>query len=145
MYLFETGLGEVFKPRPQAPAPKPPPKRPQIQGKVVKDGHWRYCSAPSGGLVSCDLNLKVRFRRSFAEFLRAVEAAYGRWMEKPTAQKLVKKLQADLKKWHDDMLYHKLLDNDPMNFVVGLNYRRSNGTWLVADSSLRQWHRLIDI
>jgi hypothetical protein len=66
-------------------------------------------------------------------------------MEKPTAQKLVKNLQ-DLKKWHDDMLSHKLLlDNDPMNFVVGLNYRRSNGTWLVDHSSLRQWWRLIDI
>jgi len=148
MYLFETGLGEIFKPRPRAPA-KPPPKapaqRPPKEGWVVKDGHRRFCGDPSGGVVSCDLNLKVRFRRSFDEFLREVEEAYGRWMARPTARMLVKKLQNDLKQWHEDMLYYKLLDNDPINLVAGLNYRRSNGTWLVDGSSLRQWWRLIDI
>jgi sulfur relay (sulfurtransferase) DsrC/TusE family protein len=89
--------------------------------------------------------LKIRFRRSFDEFLREVEDAYGRWMARPTARMLVKKLQKDLKQWHQDMLYYKLLDNDPINFVAGLYYRRSNGTWHVDDSSLRQWWRLIDL
>jgi hypothetical protein len=149
MYFLETGLGEVFKPRPKSPPPKPPPKalanQPPKEGKVVKDGHWRFCGGPYQGSVSCDLNLKVRFRRSFDEFLREVETAYGRWMARPTAQMLVKKLQNDLKQWHQDMLSQKLLDNDPINFVAGLYYRRSNGTWLVDGSSLRQWWRLIDI
>ena len=149
MYFFAADLGEVFKPRPQAPTPKPPPKPPVQQppkrGWVAKDGHRRFCSEPSAGSVSCDLNLKVKFRRSFAEFLREVEAAYGRWMARSTAQKLVKKLQPDLKKWHDELLHQKTFDNDPMIIVAGLNYRRSNGTWLAVDSSLRQWSRLIDI
>jgi hypothetical protein len=150
MYLFETDFGEVFKPRPKAPPAKLPPKAPEKPppkaGKVaVKEGHWRFCLAPSGGTVSCDLNLKVRFRRSFDGFLREVEGAYGRWMERSTARMLVKKLQKELKQWHEDMLYYHVLDNDPLFLVAGLSYRKSNGTWLVNDSSLRQWHRLIDI
>ena len=32
---------------------------------------------------------------------------------------LVNELQKDLKQWHDDMVYHKLLDNDPMFLVAG--------------------------
>jgi hypothetical protein len=79
------------------------------------------------------------------EFLRDVENAYGRWMAKPTAQRIVKKLQKNLNQWHDDMHYHKVLNNDPLNLVAGLTYRRLNNAWLVDDSSLREWHRLIDI
>jgi hypothetical protein len=148
MYFLETDLGEIFKPRPTVPAKPPaqaPAQRPPKQGWVVKDGHRRFCGDPSGRSVSCDLNLKVRFRRSFDEFLRELAEAYGRWMARPTARMLVKKLQNDLKQWHQEMLSQKLLDNDPINFVAGLNYRRSNGTWLVDDSSLRQWWRLIDL
>ena len=138
MYFFDTGYGEVFRPRPKAPPPK--------AGKVtVAEGHWRYCGTPSGGSVSCDLNLKVRFRRSFDDFLREVENAYGRWTAPSTARMLVKKLKNDLKKWHDDMLYYHVLDNDPLFLVVGLYYRKSDGSWLVDGSSLRQWHRLIDL
>lgn len=111
----------------------------------MKDGHRRFCLAPDKRSVSCDLNLKVRFRRSFDEFVREVENAYGRWMERPTARILVKKLQKDLQRLHQEMLDQKLLDNDPIMVVAGLNYRRPNGTWLVDDSSLRQWWSLIDI
>ncbi len=149
MYLFENALGEVFKPRPAAPTPKPPPKpaaqRPPKGGWIAKDGHRRFCSAPSGGVVTCDLNLKIRFRPSFDSFLREVENAYARWMSRPTAQKIVKKLQKDLKQWHEDMLFHHVLSHDPLVLVAGLNYRRSNGAWLADSSSLRQWQRLIDI
>jgi hypothetical protein len=149
MYLFENALGEVFKPRPAAPTPKPPPKppaqRPPKEGWIAKDGHRRFCGAPDKRSVSCDLNVKVRFRRSFDEFLHAVENAYGRWMDKRTARMLVQKLQMELQKWHQEMLDQKLFDNDPINIVAGLNYRRPGTTWLVNDSSLRQWWRLIDI
>jgi hypothetical protein len=148
MYL-QTGLGQVFKPRPQGPAkqpPKAPAKQPPPkQGWVVKDGHRRYCSAPDGRQVGCDLNLRVKFRRSFDGFLREVENAYGRWMAKSTAQMLTKKLQKTLKDWHQEMLNSQLLDNDPIVLVAGLNYRRSNGTWLVDRSDLRQYWRLIDL
>lgn len=149
MYFYDNSFGEVFKPRPRAPTPPPPPKapaqRPPKQGWVVKDGHRRFCGDPSGSSVTCDLVLKIRFRRSFDEFLRAVEDAYGRWMARPTARMLVKKLQKDLKQFHQEMLDSKRFDNDPVILTVGLSYRRSNGTWLVSDSSLRQWQSLIDL
>jgi hypothetical protein len=148
MYLFENALGDVFKPRPIAPTPKPPvkaPARPPKQGWVTQDGHRRFCGPPSGGTVSCDLNLKIRFRTSLDSFLREVENAYARWMSRPTAQKIVKKLQQDLKQWHQEMLSQTVLNADPLLLVVGLHYRRSNGAWLTDSSSLRQWQRLIDI
>jgi hypothetical protein len=147
MYL-QTGLGQVFKQRPQGPAKQPPKavaQRPPKEGWVVKDGHRRFCAAPDGRSVSCDLNLRVKFRRSFDEFLREVEHAYARWMARPTAQMLAKKLQKTLKQWHRDMLNGTLLDNDPLVLVAGLHYRRSNGSWLVDRSDLRQYWRLIDI
>ena len=149
MYFVETGLGDIFKPRSKAPikppAKTPAPQRPPKEGSVVADGHRRFCPTPFKGAVTCDLNLKVRFRRSFYEFLRGVENAYGRWMARPTAQMLVKKLHKELKQWHDDMLYAKLLDNDPVVMAAGLSYRSSNSSWHVVDSSLRQWQRLIDL
>ena len=81
MYLYGTDFGEPFKPRktePAKPSPKAPQRPPPKEGKViVPEGHWRFCGSPSHGTVTCDLNLRVRFRRSFAEFLRNVEAAYG--------------------------------------------------------------------
>ena len=95
--------------------------------------------------MTCDLNLSVRFRKSFAEFLRNVEAAYGRWMADSTANKLVKKLAKELKQWHEEMLSVHALDNDPMTLVAGLLYKKSNGSWLVVDSSLRQWRRELDL
>jgi hypothetical protein len=146
MYLYESDFGEVFRPRPRTPPPpKPPDRPPPKEGKVVADGHMRFCPAPSGGTIGCDLTLKVRFRSSFDEFAREVERAYARWMEPVTARMLVKKLQNDLKQFHQEMLQAKVLDNDPMYLVTGLFYRKSNGSWLVRDSALRQWHRLIDI
>jgi len=146
MYLL-TGLGQIYKPRkePPKPPPKAPAQRPPKEGWVIKDGHRRHCGAPDGRSVHCDLNLRVRFRSSFEEFLREVENAYGRWMERPTARTLIKKLQKDLKQWHQELLNAKALDNDPINLVAGLHYRRSNGTWLVDRSDLRQHWRLIDL
>jgi hypothetical protein len=147
MYLV-TGLGQIFKPRPKVTA-KPPPKGPAKPapkaGWVVKDGHRRFCSTPAGRAVSCDLTLRVRFRRSFEEFLREVEGAYGRWMERSTARTLVKRLERDLKQWHQELLTAKALDNDPIMLAAGLGYRKVNGAWLVDRSDLRQYRRLIDI
>jgi hypothetical protein len=111
----------------------------------VKDGHRRYCSAPDGRDVGCELNLRVKFPRSFDEFFREVENAYGRWMAKSTAQMLVKKLKKTLNDWHQEMLNSNLLDNDPLVLVAGLDYHRSIGAWLVHRSNLRQYQRLIDL
>lgn len=147
MYLYETGLGEIFKPRPKAqakPTIKAPAKPPQA-GWVKKDGHRRFCSDPDRGTVSCDLNLKIRFRRSFDEFLRTVEDAYGRWMAKPTAQRLTKTLRGRLKELHQELLGQTVFDNDPIVLVAGLHYRQSNGAWLVERSDVRQYQRLIDV
>jgi hypothetical protein len=123
MYFFETRLGE------------PPFK------KVTKDEDWRNCLPPQepGGGVICDLELKIRFRRSYHEFLREVEDAYGRWVARPTARMLVKQLEKDLKETHREMLFRKVLDNDPIILVANLNYRRSHGKWVVDKSVLHQW------
>jgi hypothetical protein len=145
MYLYETEFGEVFRPRSTAPPPKPPDKPPPKEGWVRANGHRRFCQAPSGRTVSCDLILKVRFRKSFDQFVREVEGAYARWMERSTAQKLVKKLEKDIKQSHGEMLSSHALDDDPICLTVGLFFRKSNGSWLVNDSSFRQWRRLIDL
>ena len=112
---------------------------------MVKNGYRRYCGAADGGAVSCDLHLKVRFRHSFGEFLREVEGAYARWMEKSTARRLGKNLTKDLKQWHQELLSAKALENDPISISAGLFYRNSGGAWLVDRSDLRQYWRLIDI
>jgi hypothetical protein len=149
MYLYGTDFGEPFKPRktePAKPSPKAPQRPPPKEGKViVPEGHWRFCGSPGDGSVTCDLNLRVRFRRSFAEFLRNVEAAYGRWMAAPTAKKLTQKLAKELKQWHEEILSARAFDNDPLTLVAGLFYKKSNGSWLVVDSSLRQWRRELDL
>jgi len=136
-----TGLGQIFKRRPKVTA-EPPPKalaKPPLKDVwVLKDGHWRFCSAPYGRAVSCGLELKLKFRHSFEEFLREVEDAYGRWMERPTARMLIKKLQKDRKQWPQELLSAEALGNDPIVLVAGLLYRRSNGTWLVDRSELCQ-------
>jgi hypothetical protein len=145
MYI-ETGLGQAWrmKRRPKKVSVKRPPK----EGTVVKDDHWRWCAgSPSKvtGAIMCDLYLKVKFRSSFEEFLRDVENAYGRWMERPTARMLIKKSQKTLQQWHQDMVNKKLYDNDPIKLEAILKYRRSNGRWFVGDSLLDKWSRLIDL
>lgn len=87
----------------------------------------------------------MKFRRAFDEFVHEVENAYARWMTRPAAQALMKRLQKTLKEWYQEMLTYKVLDNDPLVLVAGLHYRRSNGSWLVTDSDLRQYRRLIDL
>src|SRR5262245_12767437 len=106
MYLV-SGLGQIFKPRPNVtpkPSPKVPPKPAPKEGWVAKNGHRRFCGAAGRGTVTCDLNLKVRFRHSFDEFLREVEGAYARWMERSTARSIVKKLTDGLRQWHQELI-----------------------------------------
>ena len=147
MYIV-TGLGQIFKPRSKV-TPKLPPKAlqkaaPRV-GYVAKNGHRRFCGAADDGAVSCDLLLRVKFRRSFEEFLREVENAYAKWMERFTARRLVKNVTTDLKQWHQELLRASALDNDPIMISAGLFYRSANGAWLVERSDLRQYWRLIDL
>jgi hypothetical protein len=147
MYLV-SGLGQIFKPRPKItpkPSPKAPPKPAPKEGRVSKNGHRRFCGAADDGAVACDLLLRVKFRRSFEEFLREVENAYVRWMERSTARRLIKNLTTDLKQWHQELLRASALDNDPIMISAGLFYRSANGAWLVERSDLRQYWRLIDL
>jgi hypothetical protein len=141
MYLFETRLGEHFKPRQKArtPTPKAAAKPPPKSGEVVKGRDSRFCLAPAGDSVNCDLNLNVKFRSSFEKFRLEVEDAYARWTTKKIAQMLVNNFQGNLKKLHDEMVDSKLRDNSSIVLVASLKYRMSNGAWIVVDSSLRQW------
>ncbi len=149
MYVHDS-LGEPFRPRRKTPAQLPSKSATKLfnDGWVVKDGHRRFCGpapSPSDRELHCDLELRVRFRRAFDKFVREVESAYVRWTTRPTVQALIKKLQKNLKEWHQEMLNSKVLDNDPLVLVAGLHYRRSNGSWLVTSSDLRQYRRLIDL
>jgi hypothetical protein len=150
VYFIETGFGEVFKPRPRPPA-KPPPKAPAQSPPpqdewVVKNGHRRFC--PSVGTterhMGCDLELKIKFRHSFEDFLREIENAYGTWTTRTEARALTKRLQPTLKQLHQTML-KRLLGNDSVVILVGLHYQKSNGIWRADDSSVRHWWKLIDL
>ena len=66
-------------------------------------------------------------------------------MAAPTAKKLMQKLAKELKHWHEEILSARAFDNDPLTLVAGLFYKKSNGSWLVVDSSLRQWRRELDL
>lgn len=146
MYI-ETGLGQAWKVKPRPK--KVPAKRPPKAGKAVKDGQYRFCVTPTPGdrIVNCDLELKIKFRRSFEEFLHEVENAYGTWMDRSTARMLIKKLQKTLKELHQDMLNNKLWDNAPIILQGQLDYRRSSkGAWNADRSTLRNdYTRLIDL
>jgi hypothetical protein len=151
MYLFETGFGEIFKPRPKVP-PKPPPsapaKWPFKEGWAVKDGHRRNCSELTGGNDGiCDVEVQVKFRRSFLDFLPEVENAYGRLMERSTARRVMKDkfLQKRLKELHQEMINGKVLDNAPIILKGNLNYHRSKGRWLLENGNVTQWWGLIDL
>jgi hypothetical protein len=98
MYIV-TGLGQIFKPRPKVTPklpPKAPPKPAPKKGWVAKNGNRRFCGVADDGAVSCDLLLRAKFRHSFEEFLREMENAYARWMERSTARRLIKNLAGSL-------------------------------------------------
>jgi len=91
--------------------------------------------------------LKVKFRRSFEDFLREVENAIGRLVERSTARMLIKQkhILNDLKVCHHKMLNEEVLDSDLIIVNGGINYSRSKGPWLVVNSSMNECWRLIDL
>ena len=111
-------------------------------GEVVRGGDVRGVCITEVRRKDCDIDFKVAFRRSFADFLREVEGAYGRWMTGPRARTLVRKTQETLKKWHEEMLDQKVPDTAPVVLRGPIHYRRGRrpngtwGTWRVVDISL---------
>jgi hypothetical protein len=85
------------------------------------------------------MDFRVNFRRSFEDFLREVERAYGRWMTGPRARTLVGKSQEILKNWHEEMLSQKVNENAPVVLRGSIHYRRGRrpdgtwGTWRVVE------------
>jgi hypothetical protein len=95
--------------------------------------------------VSCDLLLRVKFRRSLKSFsAKSKMLTQDGWKDLP-ARQLVKNVTRDLKQWHQELLRASALDNDPIMISAGLFYRSANGAWLVERSDLRQYWRLIDL
>jgi hypothetical protein len=96
MYLFETGLGEVFKPREKTPPPKPPPKAPvKAPPKGPPD---RFIE------VYTLWDLWVPFRKDIKAFGQEVARAIGRHVaanEKTTVNSLLRGQQKTLKSVHD--------------------------------------------
>jgi hypothetical protein len=131
MYLFETGLGEVFKPRQKTPAPKPAPKAPAKQPP----------KGPQDRLVEIYVHwdLWVPFTKDFTAFGQEMAKAIGRHVspsEKTTANSLLRGRQKELKAVHDS--YAGL--GTAMKFVLvrtTLRFTKTNHTgldWLYIET-----------
>jgi hypothetical protein len=139
MYLFETGLGQAFKPRDQkkTPPPKqPPPPLRKVPPKATPKG------PPDGFLeLYTHWDLWVPFRKNFMAFGQAVAKAIGRHVnpsEKTTIDSLLKGSQGQLKPIHD--AYAPLATES--NFVhirTSLRFKKINHTgldWLFVERGL---------
>lgn len=113
--------------------------------RTTKAGHLRTCGDVRMGLKLCDLNLQIRFRRAFADFLNEVKTAYEQWVTPATALVFIKQLTKGLGQWHRDMINSKTMENDPIMLAVSLNYRITKGMWREHASVLHRWWGLIDL
>ena len=128
MYL-ETGLGQVFKQRPQPKQrPKVPPKRPPKAPPAD-----RFLS------VYADWDLKVPFRKDFKAFRQKVAEAIGRHVAANEKKKIDGLLNQNfelkqLKGNHD--YYSDKSESDFVTVRVSLRFRKNNHTdfdWLSID------------
>jgi hypothetical protein len=136
MYLFETGLGEVFKSRDQKKPlpPKPPPQPPRrVPPKAVpKVPPDRFLE------VYAYWDLWVPFRKDFTDFAQETAKAIARHVgagDKATVNNLLRGEQKNLKAVYD----HYLSEAPKANFVIvraSLRFKKNNHTdfdWLFID------------
>jgi hypothetical protein len=110
-----------------------------------KAGHLRTCGDVRTGVKLCDLKLQIRFRSTFVGFLREVQSAYEQWVTSAIVRGFIRDMTKGLKRWHQDMLNSKVMDNDPLMLAVTLNYRIKQSVWTAHATALKQWWRLIDL
>lgn len=107
---------------------------------IVKNGHvrnaWAECEREGARQRCCDIELKIRYRASFADFRREVEKALARWMTLPRARALAGKLAAKLSKWHQEIADLNYLDKVPMRLFGAFVYRGGDDAWRVVDVAL---------
>jgi hypothetical protein len=110
---------------------------------IKKNGHirqeWSECKREGARQRRCDITFKVKFRRSFGDFRREAERAFGRWMTGARARMLIEKREETLKKWHQEIFDLNYPDNAPMCLLGEIIYRGPNGTWRVVDVSLQAY------
>jgi hypothetical protein len=138
MYLFETGLGEVFKPREQKkPLPPGQPPRPtrRVPPKAVPKG------PPDRFVELYSLwDLWVPFRKDFTAFTQETAKAMGRHVsagDKTQVNSLLRGEMKNLKSVHDRFLSSAT----ESNFVIvraSLRFRKNNHTdfdWLNIEAA----------
>jgi hypothetical protein len=136
MYLFETGIGEVFKPREQK---KPPPTRqpPRPPRRVPPEA---VPKGPPDRFVELYAlwDLWVPFRKDFTAFTQEAAKAIGRHVgasDKANVNSLLRGEQKNLKAVHD----RHLSQATESNFVIvraTLRFKKNNHTdfdWLNID------------
>jgi hypothetical protein len=110
---------------------------------IEKSGHvrkaWSECQAEGTRQRRCDIEFKVKYRSSFEDFRREVERAFARWMTLPRAHSFIKKLEAKLKQWHQEISDLNYPANAPMQVLGAMVYRGPSGTWRVVDVVLQAY------
>jgi hypothetical protein len=130
MYLFEAGLGEVFRPRQKTPPPKPPPKAPVKQPPKAPPDRFLE--------VYTLWDLWVPFRKDFTVFTQEAAKAIGRHVaagDRANVSSLLRGELKNLKSVHD----RYLSEAPKANFVIvraNLRFKKNNHTdfdWLFID------------
>jgi hypothetical protein len=136
MYLFETGFGEIDEP--------------QRQGR-------RCTLFPEEKRGACAIELKVKFRRSFEDFLREVENALLQRIEplpflRATRRRTVRRLmytqqmKLQLKtECHQRLLDKGVKDNDALIVKLIISISLSTGVAQAVSATVDSCWRLIDL
>ena len=127
MYLFETGLGEVFKPRQKASPPQPPRKvPPKAPPKGPPD---RFLE------VYTYWDLWVPFRKDFTAFTQEAAKAIGRHVaagDKTRVNNLLRGQQKNLEGIHK-AYFSEARESDFVTVRANLRFRKNDHTdfdWL---------------
>ncbi|MBD9356762.1 hypothetical protein [Methylomonas albis] len=112
----------------------------EIGEDIEKNGHirkaWSECQREGGRQRRCDIEFRIRYRKSFVGFRSEVELAMTRWMTVPRARALTAKLELGLKKWHREIADLNYQEAAPLRIFGAFVYRGADSTWRIVDVSL---------
>jgi hypothetical protein len=98
-------------------------------GDIV--GAWLAEQLPR--LISRVIGLKIRFRRSLADFRLEVAGAVERWVTAPRfARQLVAANEDQIKALHQQMLAESVPDKTPVRLLGSFFYQVPDGHWRVV-------------
>jgi hypothetical protein len=98
-------------------------------GDIV--GNWLAEQLPR--IIARVIGLKIKFRRSLADFRVEVTGAVARWVPSPHfARQLVSASEDQLKALHQQMLTEGVPDKTPMRLMGSFFYQVPDGHWRVV-------------